>query len=270
MCVRRLRRPAVLGIAAAMMLAGCAAQPEPSGVSSAAPTAGSARASAAASQTASAPATQPSLQPSPDASPIATRAAAPSALRVDCTETGTSVVTDSVATQPDGVHFLVRSVARGRAFQIDGVGGDNAFASTELPPEETLVWAVPPGPIRIWCGPTDPAEADWVAVQVIDPMSTYVPVELTCASAAHGSNDYGAGARGEQGEPVAITRRHLRGLRPGDAVEHAGYPATAERKVRVVRDGAIAAVATYVPDGHGGWLIGSTDICAGTGISWPS
>lgn len=254
-----------------MMLAGCAAQPEPSGVGSPAAAAGSAGVSAVASPTPSLAATQASLWPPPDGSPTATSGAvAPSALLVECTETGTSVATDSVAPLRDGVHFLVSSVAPGRAFQIDGVGGDNALASTELPPEETLVWAVPPGLIRIWCGPTDPTEADWVAVRVVDPLSTYVPVHLTCASATHGSTDYGAGERGEHGEPVAIARRHLRGLRPGDSVEHAGYPATAERKVRVIREGAIVAVATYIPDGHGGWLIGSTDICAGTDISWGS
>ena len=261
----------MLGMAAAMVLAGCAAQSEPPGLSSPAPTSGSARASDAASSTGSVSATHASLPPSPEASSTASAAAlAPSALRVECTETGTSVATDSVAAQRDGVHFHVSSVVAGRAFQIDDVGADNAFPSTELPPEQTLVWAVPPGPIRIWCGPTDPTEVDWVTVQVVDPLNTYVPAQLTCASAAHGSNDYGAGARGERGEPVAIARRHFRGLRPGDSVEHAGYPATAERQVRVVRDGAIAAVATFTPDGRGGWLIGSTDICAGAGISWPS
>jgi len=194
-----------------------------------------------------------------------TEAAAPSELAVDCTATGTTPATDSVAVQLDRVHFRVRSVAEGRAFQVDGVGGDNAPF-----PSGTLVWAVPPGDIRIWCGPTDPTAADWVAIRVLDPNGLYADDQLACASATHGSFDFGEGARGQPGDPIVIALGQLQGLLPGDHVEGAGYPATALRKVRVTRDGAIVAVGTYQPDGEGGWLLGGVDSCSDAGLRWGS
>jgi hypothetical protein len=240
-----LGRATPAGIGAALFLAGCVATSAPTGLASAVPTGASSTVSAGRSP-------GPSLAPAP-----------PSALEVECNETGTRVVTDTVAAQPDGVHFHVRSVEAGRAFQIDGVGGDNAPA-----PDGLLVWAVPPGAIRVWCGPAQPTESDWVAVAVVDPLRVYAPAELTCESQTRGTNDYPAGARGEQGDPVAIAQRHLRGLRPGDAVSSAGYPATADRTVRVTRVGTNVAIGTYSPDDHGGWLLGAVVACGDSDITW--
>ena len=202
--------------------------------------------------------------PSPAASPSASPAqAAPSALAVDCTDTGTTAATDSVSIQADGVHFQVHSVATGRAFTVGDIAADNAPS-----PDGVLVFPLTPGTVQIWCGPTDPTDADWVTVHVVDPTGIYVPAELTCASGSHGTIDYVAGAHGVRGDLVANTRKHLRGLRPGDVVEAAGYRATQERKVRVTRGGEIILVATYTPDDYGGWLLGGTNICEGSGITW--
>jgi hypothetical protein len=201
-----------------------------------------------------------SAAPSPAGSP----ASAPAALDVECTATGTTVATARVAAQPDGVHFRVRNTSGGSpAFEIDGIGGDNTPAS-----EGTLVWPLPTGTARIWCGPSDPTAADWVAVTVVDPAGVFVPDKVACASVADANVDYAQGAKGEHGDPIAIARRHIEGLEPGDTVERAGYPATAEREVRVVRNGTIAAVGTYLSDEQGGWLLSSTATCAGTGIRW--
>ena len=184
-------------------------------------------------------------------------------LGVVCTATATRAASDSVALQSDGVHFLVHSPAAGWAFQVDGVGSDNAPS-----PEGTLVWPLPPGPARIWCGSTDPTDTDWVAVEVVDPQGLFVPDRVSCASAARSSIDHAEGARGEQGNLVAVARRQIRGLRPDDTVEPAGYPATADREVRVVRGEETIAVGSYSPDGNGGWLLGGVTTCADTGIQW--
>jgi len=207
----------------------------------------------------------PAVQPSLAESPASSTATSPSpALTVDCTESGTTTASDSVAVQPDGVHFQVHSAAAGRSFQVDDVGGDNAPS-----PEGELIWPLAPGSIRIWCGPTDPTDADWVTVRVVDPAGVYVPVQLSCETAAHGSLDYGAESPGDHGDPVAITRHRLHGLRPGDVVEAAGYPARdEERKVRVTRNGKILVVATYTAAADGGWLLTGTDTCGGTDLTW--
>ena len=254
MHVRHVRELAAL-IVAATSLIGCAAQPGSTGGGSAPP---------AGAPTASAEVVPVSLEPTAPASPRETAAVAPSALAVECTDSGTTVATDSVDVQPDGVHFQVHSVAEGRAFQVDEIGADNA------PTDGVLVWALPPGMIRIWCGPNDPTDSDWVDIHVVDPRGTYVPVTLACASATHGSLDYGEGARGEQGDPAVIAKRHLRGLRSGDVVEAAGFPAAVERKVRVTRGRNVIAVGTYMPDAADGWLLGGTDVCGDSGISWGS
>ena len=250
---RRPIVPASFAAAAALAILGCATPPR----SPDAPSTSSPPPSATV-----APAS-PSGPSSAEPSPSGSAPAAPSVLEVECTATGTTVASDTVAVQPDGVHVHVRSVADDRSFQIDGVGGESAPA-----PEGDLLWTMPPGDIRIWCGPTDPTESDWVAIRVVDPVGIYVSTQLVCPSVTSGVLDYGLGAQGQRGDPVVIAREALRGLRPGDTVEPAGYPVTSERSVRIMRGGEIAAVGTYRGDGNGGWLLSTTAICGDTGISW--
>ena len=238
---------------AAMLLVACGATPSPSGPPSVAPAASSPTAT-------SSPVVTASAEASPTGSAAAT---APLEVAVECTSTGTTVATDTVAVQLDGVHFRVSSAEEGRGFQVDGVGGDNAPF-----PSGTLIWAVPPGDIRIWCGPDQPTNADWVTIHAIDPGGLYAADTLSCASGTHGLIDYAQGARGEGGDPIAIAQRQVLGRRPSDIVEGAGYPATEQRKVRVTRDGAIIAIGTYQPDGRGGWLLGSIETCGDSGIQW--
>jgi hypothetical protein len=260
MLVRGARGLAAFGVVGAMALGACGAQPGPTG----APTEPTTERPTAVASPPDVSSATPGDTVLGSPSPTATEAApAPDALDVACTATGTTTVTDRVAAQPDGVRFHVTSPEVGRAFEIDNVGADNAPS-----PSGTLVWPLAPGTVRVWCGPSEPAETDWVAIEVVDPLGVYVPVALTCSSAAHGSIDYAEGARGERGDPVAIARRHLEGLRPDDTVERAGYPATADRKVRVMRGGSIAWVGTFISDGKGGWLIGATDTCAGVEFGW--
>jgi hypothetical protein len=193
--------------------------------------------------------------------------AAGSVLDVECTKTGTTIGGASVAAQPDGVHFRIRnSSGEARGFEVDGVGGDNAPAL-----EGTAVWIIAPGPARIRCQSLDPgADAEWAAFTVSDPAAVYVADGITCDVRSSGIIDYAQSAPGEQGDPVDIARRHLHGIRPGDLVERAGYPATEVRKVRVVRDANVIAVGTYAPAQDGGWLLSQVDTCSDAGLNWGS
>jgi hypothetical protein len=64
-----------------------------------------------------------------------------------------------------------------------------------------------------------------------------------------------------------VARAQLRGLEPADVIERAGYPeAAGDQAVRVVRNGEVIALVGYVADGHGGWLVGATRSCPGSGV----
>lgn len=77
-----------------------------------------------------------------------------------------------------------------------------------------------------------------------------------------GSNSYGEGTLGEQGEPVELARAHVTGLAPDDVVERGGY-AVQTGLVRIVRACEVIGRFGFDPDGHGGWLLGGWILCAG-------
>ena len=254
MRLRTLRpvRPAAW-IAVLLAIGGCMAQSAPSIEPSAVAAAGS--------PTAAAPSSTPATTV-PKASPATSFPPAPTVLDVACAETGTTVASDTVAAQPDGVHFSVHGGGNDRTFTIEGVGGGDADSET--------AWDVRPGPVRIACTSiSDPSDTDWISVTVVDPQGLHPPALPTCVGeSVSGIIDYAQGARGDKGDPVTIARRQASGLLPGDVVERAGYPATPLQKVRIVRDGVILAVGTYRRDGAGGWLREGVDRCTDTGIQW--
>lgn len=199
--------------------------------------------------------------------PTPSAVTAPDVAQVSCDGTTTQVLTPEVAAQPDGVHISVTNTSSSDlALQFQEVGGDNAPVGTN-----EVVWPLPPGPVQLRC--MDPnADAGtpggYVQLAVVDPQGFFVPFDLECANGAAvgGFSDYVQGAKGEQGDPVDITKRNATGLLPTDSVEAAGYPRAPERMVRVVRDGNVVANFHYVDDGHGGWLQLSYNACTDAGI----
>ncbi len=198
-----------------------------------------------------------------------TPVAVPSAdvAQVTCDGTSTQVLTPDVAAQSDGVHISVTNTSSSDlSLQFKDVGGDNAPVGTN-----EVVWPIAPGPLQLRC--MDPnADAGtpggYVQLGVYDPQGFYVPFDLQCATgqAVGGNADYVTGAKGEQGDPVDITKKNATGLLPSDTVEAAGYPQAPERIVRVVRDGNVVANFHYVDDGRGGWLRNSYNACVDAGI----
>ena len=126
------------------------------------------------------------------------------------------------------------------------------------------VFTVGTGVYRLGCGGPS------IPFLVVDPDGIYTTTDLGCGngSGTTGVVDYANTARGRQGSVVDVARLELRGLRPGDLIEPAGYPeAAGERLVRVVRAGRAVALFGYAADGLGGWLISTTRTCAGAGIT---
>jgi hypothetical protein len=214
--------------------------PSPSGPPSVGPT----------DATASSPAT---------ASPVS----AVAVLQVDCDGSTVVIPTPRVKAAADGVHVHVTNASTGTIdYGIDDLFG-GGFGDS-LPPEGgTFAYAFGPGEYRLSCG------AATATFAVVDPDGFYTPA--TCSdpgSGTIGSWDYAEGATGARGSLIDVAGKQLRGLKPGDVLEHAGYPeAAGAQLVRVVRDGEVLAVLTFTDDGHGGWLISTMRSCSGSDLT---
>jgi len=180
-------------------------------------------------------------------------------LDVVCLPSGTSIATPRVAAQANGVHVHIVNASGTRriGFEVHGFGGGSVPRV-----KGTRVWDVPPGVVGVRCLPFDQDDSPWVVVEVRDPSGFFVPDRITCAGVvAGGSFDGVAGARGEDGEPVDLTRHRYAAISAGDVVERAGYRRPDERKIRVVRDGVVEIVDTYESDGAGGWRLRGSSVC---------
>jgi hypothetical protein len=164
-------------------------------------------------------------------------------------------VTSPVVVQADGVHFIVTSIEDRTAIVGDGRGDEpDEWLSGPGQAVSTLLGT---GTYEVGCrdGATDVVLPVRASLEIIDPAGLWIEDRVTCADRSVGINDYIEGAEGEHGDLVAAFRRHVTGLRPGDLVTPAGYPATDSRKVRIVRDGTVIAVGTYEQSEPGNWLL---------------
>lgn len=173
-----------------------------------------------------------------------------------------------MAARPDGVHYTIDNRLKGdygysvRTPDGGGLGGNAPVGESEH------VGEFPPGEVRIGCyASRRDAEPDLATVKIVAGNSGYRSVELECPggrAAMGASGSVSGGARGEKGDPVALTRRTFADqIRNGDAVETAGYPESAGAKVvRVVRDGSVIATAEY-GRADNGWLQDNYAACEG-------
>lgn len=217
--------------------------------------------------------TAPSLTAQLSAEPTAVPSAAPgsdgsvdapSELVVACDGTRTAIETPAVKAQADGIHVRFRNVSGHLVdFSIEDATGLGGLGDSVPAVGGTFVYPFGVGLYRLGCGGAN------MAFAVVDPDGHYTPADLACGtSGTVGSAEYGPDARGPRGAVLDVARLELRGLRPGDIVEAAGYPmAAGTRLVRVVRGGQVVAVIGYEDDGHGGWLTGTTRTCPGANIT---
>jgi hypothetical protein len=160
----------------------------------------------------------------------------------------------------DGIHLRVT----GQPGWALGVGFELGRESVPLGAEgQDLVLRIAPGDVTVDCG--DPALPNLPlssALRIEDPDGFYrsMAIGANAGSCFAGSVDYAEGAKGKAIDPVLQARKALRGLRPGDIVEAAGYPVD-KGSVRVVRAGEVIGVLTYEQDGTGGWLPTGSTLC---------
>jgi hypothetical protein len=189
---------------------------------------------------------------------------APSKLEVACDGTRADIPTPLVRAQADGIHIhFANTSGHELAFGIEDATGLALLGDSIPVVGGTFVYTFGPGSYQLTCGGTTASP-----FAVVDPDGLYAASEVGCAGGTTDSSDFVAGARGPRGSLLDVARTELRGLQPGDVVEHAGYPqAAGDQFVRVVRHGEVVAVLGYADDGHGGWLLGGTRACPGSNIT---
>jgi len=209
---------------------------------------------------------QPSSSPTSAASrttPEASPVAVPSELDAACDGTRADIPTPFVRAQADGIHIHVANTS-GTALdvQIEDASGATLLGETIPIVGGTFISTFGPGDYRITCGTTGTPFA------VVDPDRLYTPSELLCADQLAGAVDHAPGATGSRGALLDIARKELRGLKPEDIVEQAGYPrAAGNQLIRVVRAGRVVTILEYADDGHGGWLLTGTRTCSSSHIT---
>ncbi|MGH2734088.1 MAG: hypothetical protein ACRDKZ_00800, partial [Actinomycetota bacterium] len=191
--------------------------------------------------------------PRPDLDPPAAAGGPPDEVTVTCTPDGkTRLSDDAVSALADGVHVAVDNQA-GEPVSLIGLGPDADEG------ESRLVATTPPGPVGIACYPysrhEEPAPPT-IPLKVEDPQGHWHEGELECNSDMQSAiNDFMSDADGEKGEPVELTRKHMKGIRPDDELDYSGYPEADNPSVRVVRNGRTAAVVSFQRAGDDGLLL---------------
>lgn len=244
-------------LVAAACTVGGAPSSSPTTVASSAPT------SLSTPTPAPAPTHLPTLTPVPSSTPdpFADQILA-GEVEAECGPGGPVLVSRRVEASSQGVRFVVVGpVGWGLNVSSDG-GGEGVWLESDSA-DETLL--IPPGDVAVSCA--DPTGRDAVLVtplRIEDPDGLYRTVDIgaTAGGCVAGSNSYGEGALGEQGEPAELATAHVNGLAPGDVVERGGYPVQTGL-VRIVRAGEVIGWIAFSPDGHGGWLSSSWTLCEG-------
>lgn len=187
--------------------------------------------------------------------PLPSPAAIPAVAQVTC-DPGARVLTPKVAAQADGVHVRIDNRTDTTSyFRLDHLGagksepGELGSSGDLRVPRgsKIMVWIIPPGPAAVSCvggGDVTPAP-----IRILDPAHGYVPIEIPSCGAARVTTYqvYFPLEFDHPDEPVEIVRERMRGLKPDDVVERAGYPEQSHAWVRVLRDDRVVALVNFGP-----------------------
>jgi hypothetical protein len=187
------------------------------------------------------------------------------AVLVTCGPGAPILGSNSVGVASVGVRFVVTGTV-GWALGISSDRGDESIL-LERSPMVIATTSVLPGDAVVSCSdPSLPATAPGTALRIEDPAGLYRPIAPGSSAGAcmSGNLSYGPNAKGKHGDPVALTRAVVSGIKPQDVVERGGYPA--ERgSVRIVRAGEVIGSLGFDSDGAGGWLLIDSTLCDGLG-----
>jgi len=184
-------------------------------------------------------------------------------VEIVCTEDGgTRLWTPVVEVQSDGVHLDIDNRAGDQA-SIDGFPLDVGEGQQEE------VVRTPPGKMKVACNPLSqrggnkkPVKYD---LELVDPEGHWVSTELECKTDnIVGTTFYAPMSIGNR-DPAEAVKEMVKGLKPDDVVEPAGYLQADVPAVRIVRDSKVVGVIGFAEtdDGFG---IDGTSTCASAGL----
>jgi hypothetical protein len=186
-------------------------------------------------------------------------------VEIVCTEDGgTRLWTPVVEVQPDGVHLDIENRA-GDQVSIDGLPLDLG------PGRHKEVVSTPPGKRKIACNPFSqhggskkPVRYD---LELVDPEDHWISTELECETdAIVASTSYAPEPIGDA-DPAEAVEEVIKGLKPDDVVELAGYLHADAPAVRIVRDSKVVGVVGFaeIDDGLG---IEAASTCDSARLRW--
>jgi hypothetical protein len=193
---------------------------------------------------------------------------APSEITMTCDGKATSLDSNEVQAQADGVHVTIVNTSGEDLGYTVSLRSGGGFGENAPRKRGSVVLSLPPGELLIGC-PDPESEEDPTAglpiLEVFDPERYYVPRELECTSktATGSDSDYGVGARGDTRNPVAIVEERFKDeVAPGDEVVRAGYPEEkGDPTVVIRRDGRTVVSVHFFGNDEEGYLADSEDIC---------
>lgn len=204
----------------------------------------------------------------PPTEPAGEEPPAPKSLEIVCHEDGTtSLSSDRVAAQPDGIHFTVENRS-GESASINGFAVDVGKGTS------ANVAHTPPGTVKVACWPFSKhrgEEPEPHPVEVLDPENLWVDPELDCPPgptnlAESAIRDFVDTSKSEFDDPVAAARDYFDNFQEEDVVEIAGYPEGEPPVVRVARGEYVVASVGFLRADDGGVIIETHQLCAGAGI----
>ena len=176
-------------------------------------------------------------------------------LHVNCADGQTTVGSEGVVAQPDGVHVQVIGGPRPALVQFEDAEGARHGAWVR---DDRGVVTTPPGEWEVSCGSSRHAMAsvDRASVEIVDPAGVWIDGTLDC-EITDLCNGIGTLRLGPSIDEISAIRKAVPGIDSVDVIEPSGYPDAAGmdrfRTYRIVRDGrVIGSVAiSDGPDGLG-------------------
>lgn len=177
------------------------------------------------------------------------------------TDGGTTLSTERVQPQPDGVHIRVVN-------EFDEPVSVEGFDAS--PGTTNWVFSRGPGTMELMCWPFSQhgsgEEPPRVPLEIADPRGLFVDGSLPCEITQHTIVEWAEAPVDEGPPPLHVARDVIDGLQPSDVLRVSGYPEQEGGSVIVIRDGEIVAAYGIKRFEGKPWDVVSGSACEGTGL----
>lgn len=174
---------------------------------------------------------------------------------VRCTDSGTMITSppaDIVVTQAGLDVAIDVQTGYGQAVMFEDATGAQLTAGTVVGSTNGIVSTLSPGTWQVTCfDPDNPAQASGAGFAartttwtVLDPRQLFRPIGFVCPTRTLTAYPHPVGPRTQM---AALVRADTWGIRKGDIVEAAGYPAARPVLMRLRRGSLVVALAVFEP-----------------------